>query len=184
LRSLGWLRREKLRNCKGMGFLSSNANAKRMKPIFFILLGGVMALQSCNSDNRNTREVNNEEVNTEQPTPVKMVEYLVGKWKLESVKGGSGNETRDLTLTFTAESRYILHSGNEKIDSGTYQTGEYSNRLFLQSEKTENLNEWDMKVEEERMILTPSQPNTQQGGAEYVYRRSSPASIPPDKRDR
>jgi hypothetical protein len=155
-----------------------------MKPIFFILLVGVTALQSCNSDTRNTEEVNNEEVNTEQPTPVKMVEYLVGTWKLESVQGGSANETPDQTLTFTAESRYILHSGNEKIDSGTYQTGEYSNRLFLQSEKTENLNEWDMKVEEGRMTLKPSKSDTEQGSAEYVYRRTSPASIPPDKRDR
>lgn len=151
---------------------------------FFILLVAVMALQSCNSDNRNTGEVNNEEVNTEQPTPVKMAEFLVGTWKLESVKGGSANETPDQTLTFTAESRYIVQSNNEKIDSGTFQTGEHSNRLFLQSEKTENLNEWEMKVEEGRMTLKRSQADTQQGSAEYVYKRSSPASIPPDKRDR
>lgn len=155
-----------------------------MKIKYFILFFGASVLltlvNSCQSDNRdrNGEDVDNREVNTEQESPVKMIEYLVGEWRIERILNENNEDitaTEDesnQTLTFTAEARYILSSGNEKVDSGAYRMNEQLGHLYLESEVDEEPREWNVEFGSDKMTLS-SDKNSPNSKLRYVYRRTN-----------
>ena len=142
----------------------------------------LLTLYSCQSDNREKAENNdNEEVNTRQETPVKMIELLVGEWQLE----GSGQQANTgERLTFTEEARYVRHSGNQKLDSGAFRMNEQLRNLYLESEANEQPREFEITLQGDILTLTPKKANAADRGdtTSYTYRRVGEGSISEEKR--
>ena len=67
----------------------------------------------------------------------KLIEYLIGEWQMESgstsAEGGPGER-----ITFTTEARYIVHEGNQKVDSGAYRMNQQLRHIYLESEANKN----------------------------------------------
>ena len=144
-----------------------------------LMLGG------CQSDStKTTEDSDNEEVNTEQETPVKMIEQLVGEWQLEASQGQSaGQETGAAQqLTFTEEARYIAESDDRKVDSGAFRMNEQLQNLYLESETNEQPREYEMTLQQDILTLKPKGNQAGQANASYTYRRAAPGSISPEKR--
>jgi len=138
-----------------------------------------LALYACQPDSRDNNTQNeNEQVNTEQQTPVKLIEYLVGEWELQNGSGAGQQGNASQRLTFTEEARYIAHSNGQKVDSGAYRMNEQLRNLYLESEADEKPREFEVELQQDVMTLTPTQ---QQGQGSLTYRRVSGASVPPDK---
>lgn len=152
----------------------------------FMAVVCALALGACQSDSKKTTEGNdNEQVNTEQKTPVKMIERLVGEWQLEASQGQNTGQQGGVAqrLTFTEEARYIAESGDQKVDSGAFRMNEQLQNLYLESEANEQPREYEIELQQDVLTLKPKQGN--QGGQaseSYTYRRSAPGSISPEKR--
>ena len=152
----------------------------------FMAVVCALALGACQSDSKKTTEGNdNEQVNTEQETPVKMIEQLVGEWQLEASQGQSAGQevAAGQRLTFTEEARYIAESADKKVDSGAFRMNEQLQNLYLESETNAQPREYEIELQQDVLILEPKQGN--QGGqasASYTYRRVTPGSISPEKR--
>jgi hypothetical protein len=171
---------------KGIVFFSTYLNVFTMKSILYIFFFGtftLLTLETCGQKDKRDQEVkdNQEEANTEKKSPGKMIDYLVGEWEIDKVlsgkkdvtdrKGGDGQ-----TLTFTQEARYIMYSGNEKIDSGAYRMNEQTGSLYLESESDEEPHEWKVDFKSGRMILSLKQDALHGENLRYIYRRIHPAS--------
>ena len=142
------------------------------------------ALAFCSCDVKKTVEKDEQtgEANTKKETPIKLIEYLVGEWQLENPS--SANEPRGQSdrLTFTEEARYIVRSGNQKIDSGAYRMNEQLGNLYLESETNERPREYEIQVNENTMTLKPKDPqNGEDGKTSFTYRRLGPPSISAEK---
>ncbi len=101
-----------------------------------------------------------------------MIDYLVGEWKIDSVTDGRGAAeagNADQTLTFTNEARYILRSGNKKIDSGAYRMNEQLKNLYFESEANEKPREYEVQVKEDTLILSSKD---DKGETVYIYSRN------------
>ena len=150
-----------------------------MKTIFLLLAAfSLLTLHSCFSDNRQGTEDDNNEVNTRQETPVKLIEYLVGDWQKES-SNNSGDNPQDPgeRITFTSEARYIVRNGNQKVDSGAYRMNEQLQNLYLESETSGNPREYEVEIKQDVMTLV-----AKQGGGQHVYRRVGAGSTQPADR--
>lgn len=152
--------------------------------MFLILSAILLTLHSCQTDTREGSEPDNRDVNTQQDTPVKLIEYLIGDWEMASTAGGQENGNQQGApgerLTFTSEARYIAYDGNQKVDSGAYRMNEQLNNLYLESEANETPREFELDLESRELTLKPR--DAQENGARaYVYRRVGEASVPPDK---
>ena len=174
---------------EGIVFLNKDQTILHMK-INGLLLGIFMAiaLHSCQSDNRESNESNNaneQQANTKEETPVKMMEILIGEWQLANGATGGGNAGQGggpvERIRFTEEARYIGYSGNQKVDSGAYRMNEQLRNLYLESEATEQPREYEISLQQDALTLKPRQPQAGQDAASYTYRRVGPASVPPDK---
>lgn len=142
----------------------------------------VLTLHSCQKDNRSKAEAELEategrEAPAEQGTPVKLLEYLVGRWESESGGGAAKPGQPGEVLTFTTEARYLVHDGNQAVDSGAYRMNEQLRNLYLESEIGETPREYEIDLREDVMTLKPKQ-----GGETYVYRRVSAGAIQPTDR--
>ncbi len=154
------------------------------KILYTIFLGSasLLTLETSAQRIKTDKQIdNNKEVNTAQKTPVKMIEYLVGDWKIDKILSGKKDVTEtkgggNQTLTFTSDARYIMRSGNEKIDSGSYRMNEQIGSLYLESESDEKPREWKTEFISGGMILTPKQVNPQKANLRYFYIRNKPAS--------
>lgn len=140
-----------------------------------LLLFALLTL-SCQTENRPGAENENMEVPTEQSTPRKLIEYLVGEWAIDSA--GGGNQQNDQRIFFTNEARYILYSGREKVDSGAYRMNEQLKNLYLQSEVNEQTREYEVQTNEEVMTLKPNQTQQQAGEQTATYRRIGSRTSP------
>lgn len=155
-----------------------------MKVNFF--LSGVLVLltlYSCQSDNReNTEKNDNEEVNTKQETPVKMIELLVGEWQREG--SGVQQDNAGERITFTEEARYVRRAGNQKLDSGAFRMNEQLRNLYLESEANGQPSEFEITLEGDVLTLKPKKANEGELGdtAGYTYRRIGEGSISEEKR--
>lgn len=138
----------------------------------------LLTLHSCQKDNRSKAEAELEtgehDVNAEQQTPVKLLEYLVGEWQRES---GSGAEGPGERLTFTTDARYLVHEGNQRIDSGAFRMNEQLRSLYLESEINETPREYELELREDAMTL-----KAKQGSEELVYRRVAAGAVQPTER--
>lgn len=154
------------------------------KILYTIFLGSasLLTLETSAQRIKTDKQIdNNKEVNTAQKTPVKMIEYLVGDWKIDKILSGKKDVTEtkgggNQTLTFTSDARYIMRSGNEKIDSGSYRMNEQIGSLYLESESDEKPREWKTEFISGGMILTPKQVSPQKANLRYFYIRNKPAS--------
>lgn len=159
-----------------------------MKINFFLsAVLGILTLYACGTDNResNTETDAGESVNTEQETPVKMIEQLVGEWQLDGSQGGNSDQANNGSqrLVFTEEARYIAYSGNQKVDSGAFRMNEQLRNLYLESEANEQPREYEVELQQDVMTLKATQ--TSQGGQaaqSFTYRRVGQGSISPQKR--
>ncbi len=110
-----------------------------------------------------------------------MIEYLVGDWKIDKILNEKKDVTEkekgvDQTITFNSEARYVIRSGNDNIDSGSYRMNEQIGSLYLESESNEKPREWKTEFISGGMILTLKQVNPQQANLRYFYIRNTPAS--------
>ena len=173
---------------KAQCFLNPGKGFKTMKINFFLsAVLGILTLYACGTDNResSTETDAGEAVNTEQETPVKMIEQLVGEWQLDGSQGGNSPQANNGTqrLVFTEEARYIAYSGNQKVDSGAFRMNEQLRNLYLESEANEQPREYEVELQQDVMTLKARQ--TTQGGQaaqSFTYRRIGQGSISPQKR--
>lgn len=146
------------------------------------VLLAVLTLYSCDVKKTVETDEQKDEVNTKKETPIKMIESLVGEWELENPSNTSQPGSQNDRLIFTEEARYIVESGNQKIDSGAYRMNEQLRNLYLESETNEPPREYEFEVHENTMTLKPKNPqNGAQGKASYTYRRIGQPSISPEK---
>lgn len=144
----------------------------------------LLTLHSCQKDNRSKAEAELETTgengaNASQDTPVKLLEYLVGEWQRESGDDAAGPGQPGERLTFTSEARYLVHEGNQSIDSGAFRMNEQLRSLYLESEINQTTREYEVVLREDIMTLKPKQ-----GGGQYVYRRvAGGATQPADRVD-
>ena len=158
-----------------------------MKINFFLsAVLGILTLYACGTDNResNTETDAGESVNTEQETPVKMIEELVGEWQLDGSQGGNAQANAgSQRLIFTEEARYIAYSGNQKVDSGAFRMNEQLRNLYLESEANEQPREYEVELQQDVMTLKGKQSGQgDQAAQSCTYRRVGQGSISPQKR--
>ena len=137
---------------------------------------------SCQSDTRERSANGNEEVNTNKATPTKLLEYLVGDWQVDNA-GANQNQQGHIPerLTFTEEGRYIVYSGNQKIDSGSYRMNEQLRNLYLESAANKTAIEYEISANQDVMTLKPKL--SAAGASDSLsYRRIGSGSISPEKR--
>jgi hypothetical protein len=147
-----------------------------MKKLFFIssIVIGLLTLQQCDRTSHGDENKDLRGKDTEKPkTAVKMIDNLVGEWKIDSASSRSGSEdtagAKDQTLTFTEEARYILRSGNKKVDSGAYRMNEQLKNLYLESEANEKPREYEIEVSQDTLILSSKE---DKGETVYIYSRN------------
>jgi hypothetical protein len=116
-------------------------------------------------------------INTKQKTPVKIIEYIVGTWKINDTNAEQENAAtgRKLgqSITFTREAKYVTQSANEKLDSGRYRLNEDHAILYLESVHGGEPTEWNVSFRKNVMTLWPRE--TAEAHAQehkYVYSRS------------
>jgi hypothetical protein len=122
------------------------------------------------------------EVNTQQETPVKIIEYIPGTWVIQSVYRGKENVTTTDTLAaietieFNREGRYMSYSGTEKIDSGAYRLNEQHGILYMASENRDDKPvEWKVRFTKDgNMTITMKDSDKKLENINFVYRRSGP----------
>lgn len=136
----------------------------------------------CQTDNRQESandNSDNTEVNTEQETPQKLIDYLIGEWAVDSASG-SGQESENQRIVFTNEARYIVYSGQQKIDSGAYRMNEQLTNLYLESELNEDPREYEMSVDGNMMTMKPkaNQAANSTEGQTVTYRKIGPDTSP------
>lgn len=137
-----------------------------------------LTLQSCQQGEKSTSDSddkdNRAEVNTQQETPVKMIESLVGEWTLAGGGSATNNQSGngDQKLTFTEEARYIIRKGNAMTDSGAYRMNEQLNNLYLESEANEKAREYEVKIQGDTLMLSSKEGSQQGGSGEQIYVRN------------
>lgn len=132
----------------------------------------LLTLQYCRNDNREKVNGDNPRSNAEPQKPVKMIDYLVGEWKIDSVRGAkepAGAGDQDQTLTLTNEARYIVRSGTKKIDSGAYRMNEQLKNLYFESEANQKPREYEVQVKEDTLVLTSRDDKDE---TVYIYSRN------------
>jgi hypothetical protein len=142
-----------------------------------------------NKDRGNTDYTNREKgkskntVNTDQKTPVKIIEYIPGTWKIESIYKGEKNITQAdtvamyKTIEFNREGRYVGYSGNEKIDSGAYRINEQHASLYLANESNDKPIEWSVSFAKNgNMTLRMKDESKHAESFRYIYKRDGSAT--------
>lgn len=152
----------------------------------YLFLSGAMALltfQACQPENRQEGSEEQPEVNTAQKSPPKMIEQLIGEWQLAQGRGINigGTESRasedqqasrEQTLEFTSEARYIVREGEAKIDSGAYRMNEQVSNLYFESEADENPREFEVQFKGDTLILSAeNDAQAPSGGQQQVWLR-------------
>jgi hypothetical protein len=147
-----------------------------MKKLLFIssLLIASLTLQQCDRKSHGDENKDLRGKDTEKPkTAVKMIDNLVGEWKIDSVSSrsasGDTSSNADQTLTFTEEARYILRSGKKKVDSGAFRMNEQLKNLYLESEADSKPREYEVQVSQDTLILSSKE---DKGETVYIYSRN------------
>jgi hypothetical protein len=124
-----------------------------------------------------------QQFNTEQKTPVKIIQFIPGSWTLDQViRGGKDISEHDTvaqyqTLEFNREGRYVSYAGNEKIDSGAYRLNEDHAILYMASETDDKAHEWYVWFSEDGTMTLKHHDGVAHGEKFlYVYKRTSNAA--------
>lgn len=152
-----------------------------------LLLIPLLALLTlnCQSDNRQEAEADNTQVPAEQKSPTKIIERVVGEWAIDSAAAG-GQQQSAQRIIFTQEARYVVYSGQQKVDSGAYRMNEQLTNLYLESEMNGQPKEYELSMNGDEMTLKPTLAQSQsqnqtppQSGEEAVtYRRIGSGTSP------
>jgi hypothetical protein len=149
---------------------------------------GALAQERGDTDITNNRKKSKNkeqpQVNSQQATPTKFIEFLPGTWTVEQVLRGkediTGNDTlnRNQRIEFNREGRFVSYSGNEQIDSGAYRLSEQHALLYLETEgNEEDDTEYNIWFEGNgKMILQPRNTDNNAEQFKYVYKRSGPVT--------
>ena len=131
---------------------------------------------------RGSTDYNRQKENTEKPERkimTKIIEYIPGKWAIESVLRGNEDVTDTDTLAetqrieFNREGRYVRYTGTEKIDSGAYRINEEHGLLYLASETDDKPTEWKVSFNKQgEMILRMNDVGAHGESFRYIYRRT------------
>ena len=149
-----------------------------MKTSLVLFLLVTLLAPACQTDNRQESandDSENTDVNTQKETPQKLIEYLVGEWAVDSASG-SGQEGENQRIVFTQEARYIVYSGDQKIDSGAYRMNEQLTNLYLESELNEEPREYEISTDGNMMTMKSKQTATDSAGESVTYRKLRPDS--------
>lgn len=147
-----------------------------MKASLFLLPLVALLTLNCQTDNR--RESGNDsQVPTEQETPRKLIDYLVGEWAIDSAAASDQQQTNQ-RIVFTHEARYIIYSGEQKIDSGAYRMNEQLSNLYLESEVNEQPREYELSINNDIMTMTRNQAQDQSGEQTVTYRKIGSGDSP------
>jgi hypothetical protein len=124
------------------------------------------------------RRKDDKAINTRQPTPTKIIEFIVGEWEAEDVYKGSQEVTNTDTLGtgdlihFNREGQYTQYTGAEKLDSGSYRINEQHALLYLESADGSEPTTWKVNFSEDgRMYLRKRDDTAAAESFKYVYRR-------------
>lgn len=146
-----------------------------------LLLIPLLALLTlnCQTDNRQEAEKDNTQVPAEQESPTKIIERVVGEWAIDTT-AEDGQQHSGQRIIFTQEARYIVFSGEQKVDSGAYRMNEQLTNLYLESEMNGQPKEYELSMNGDQMTLkpTPSQTQDQSGGETATYRRIGSGASP------
>ena len=119
------------------------------------------------------------QVNTEQKTPVKIIQYIPGTWTIEQVFRGKEEITdtdtiaKNQALEFNREGRYMSYSGTEMIDSGAYRLNEDHAILYMASAVDDRTTEWNVWFSGGGMMTLQLKDGVKHGETfRYVYRRT------------
>jgi hypothetical protein len=115
-------------------------------------------------------------VDAKKKTPVKIIEYIVGKWKLVEIYKGNKNVTvndsaaLNQSLSFNREGRFVSYKDNIKSDSGAYRINEEHAILYLESVwKDNSVSEWNVWFKKNRMSLQRRASTPDAESYKYIY---------------
>jgi hypothetical protein len=155
-----------------------------IRPFYTLLLSLMLCFLCFLGTAQNTSKAkpkNGESVPANQSPVVKLIEYIVGTWKVNGVFKGDKDVSKTDTaslgerIEFNREGRYVLESANEKIDSGAYRLNEEHGILYLESISGGQPSEWNVWFRKNVMTLQPRD-KASSGNLKYVYARSGPAN--------
>lgn len=139
---------------------------KRIIPALLILSGiGESSLSAQNAEK----------------TPVKMIDSIVGTWKIQKIVSGktevAKNPTSGQWIEFKSDGKYINHSAS--LDSGSYRTDENQSILYLESNVYDpgaknspmEIGEWNVAFEEGMMMLQRNDNKPRANKTKYIYAR-------------
>jgi hypothetical protein len=142
-------------------------------------LTGVVA-QVERGNTGDVADKNDKDAPVNNPTPVKIIEKVVGTWEASGIFNGNKNVTDTDTVglnrsfEFTRENKYLSYSDREQIDSGTYKLNEVQNILYLESAAGNEVVEYNVSFDDETMTLQPTQSSAANSQRfRYVYTRKS-----------
>jgi hypothetical protein len=149
--------------------------------LFLLVAICVSSLSVTAQNSTKARPKNDEAIPARQKPATKLIEYIVGTWKVNGVFKGSKDVSKTDTTTlgetiqFNREGRFLLQSANEKIDSGSYRLNEEHGILYLESISGGVPSEWNVWFRKDVMTLQPRD-KTASGNLKFVYARSGPAN--------
>jgi hypothetical protein len=147
---------------------------------FIVTLGFFYSGASAQDTDNNKRKRDREDaINTRKKTPVKIIEYIVGKWEVDRVYNGdrdvtAANEAQaGKSIEFNSEGRYSSYSDRQKIDSGAYRLNEAHGILYLESETGKPISQWNISFTKSGvMTLQPRESTPNAESFKYVYTRT------------
>jgi hypothetical protein len=136
------------------------------------------------SNNRGVKsKVNQEAINSNKGTPVKIIESIVGKWQVDRVLKGDKDITNSDTLVlnraieFNRENQYTIMSGNEETEHGSFRVNENQSSLYLERENSQEATEWKVSFNNNgTMTLQQTGTHPHADSFKYVYVKTSTAS--------
>jgi hypothetical protein len=143
---------------------------------YILLIAGALFFVSAElmaQDSANVKKNDNDAINTNDRTPIKLIESIVGKWKVQTIYKGKKNITNlnsegaNQMIEFNREGRFVRQSNAAKIDSGAYRLNENQNSLYLESELRKEPVEY--KVYFNRNTMTLKIKGTAEGAETYSY---------------
>jgi hypothetical protein len=129
------------------------------------------------------KQSTNDGINSNEPTPVKLIDRLPGIWVVDQVTKGGKTVTREEAgiqnqpLEFTRDGRYRHYSGKSKIDSGSYRVNERQESIYLDSDDGKKITEWNVSFDDQGRMLMFNPLGEKNNNLEYTYSKQGNSSI-------
>jgi len=114
-------------------------------------------------------------------TPDKIIDIIVGSWKIQEVQAGKKDVVRNPTsgewIEFRSDGKYVNHTTS--LDSGSYRTDENRKIVYLESSVYDpgsknsptEIGEWAVTFQEGMMILQRNDNIPTAAKTKYIYTR-------------